>query len=68
MCGCMFILSILLTYVSSGNVSRLEEAPIFLARDDNSNATLTSDRPNLELSTKVKVPGSEGIVPEDDPS
>ena len=39
-----------------------------LARGDNSNAALTLDRPNLELSTQVKVPGSEEMVPEDDPS
>ena len=57
-----------MTYVFFGNISRLEEAPSLSAGGDNSNAAPTLDRPNLELSTKVKVPGSEGIVPEDDPS
>ena len=64
----MFILSILLTYVFFGNISRLEEAPSLSAGGDNSNAALTLDRPNLELSTQVKVPGSEEVVPKDNPS
>ena len=64
----MLVPSILLTYVSSGNVSRLEEAPSLLARGDNSDVAPTPNRPNLELSTQVKVPGSEEMVPEDDPS
>ena len=64
----MLVPSILLTYVSSSNVSRLEEAPSLSARGDNSDAALTLDRPNLELSTQVKVPGSEEVVHKDDPS
>ena len=68
MCGYMLVPSILLTYVSSGNVSRLEEAPSLTARGDNSDAAPTSDRPNLELSTQVKVLRSEDMVLEDDPS
>ena len=54
--------------MSSRNVSRLEEAPNLSARGDNSDATPTPDRPTLELSTQVKVPGSEEMVSEDDPS
>ena len=54
--------------VSFGNVPRLEEAPIMLAKGDNSNIALTPDRPNLELWTHVKVLGSEDVVRKDDPS
>ena len=64
----MLVPSILLTYVSSSNVSRLEEAPSLSARGDNSDEALTLDRPNLKLLTLVKVPGSEEMVLEDDPS
>ena len=39
-----------------------------LARHDNSDAALTLDRSNLELSTQVMVLGSEEVVPKDDPS
>ena len=68
MCGYRLIPSILLTYVPFDNVSRLEEAPNMSARGDNSNAAPTPDSPNLELSTQVKVPRSEEVVPKDDPS
>ena len=64
----MFILSILLTYVSFGNISRLEEAQSLPAGGDNSDATLTPDRPNLVLSTQVKLPRSEETILEDAPS
>jgi hypothetical protein len=37
-------------------------------RGDNSDAASTPDRPNVELLTQVEVPGSEEVVPEDDPS
>jgi hypothetical protein len=47
----MLILSILLTYVSFGNVSKLEEAPSMSAGGDNFDVAPTLDRPNLELST-----------------
>jgi len=63
----MFILSILLTYVSFGNISRLEEAQSLPAGGDNSDAAPTPDRSNLELSTQVMVLGSEEVVPKDDP-
>ena len=39
-----------------------------LAGGDNSAVALTMDRPNLELSTEVKVSGSEEMAPKDDPS
>ena len=38
------------------------------AGGDNSDAAPTPDRSNLELSTQVKVPGSEEVVPKDDHS
>ena len=38
-----------------------------LAGGDNSDAALTLDRSNLELSTQVMVLGSEEVVPKDDP-
>ena len=39
-----------------------------LAGGDNSIVAPTMDRPNLELSTEVKVPGSKEMAPKDDPS
>ena len=39
-----------------------------LTGGDNSDVAPTPDRPNLELSTQVKVPGSKEMIPEDDPS
>ena len=39
-----------------------------LAGGDNSVAAPTMDRPNLELSTEVKVLGSKEVAPKDDPS
>jgi hypothetical protein len=68
LCGYMLVPSILLTYVSSGNVSRLEEAPSLSTRGDNSDTAPTPNRPNLGLSTQVKVLGSEETVLKDDPS
>jgi hypothetical protein len=64
----MFVLSIFLTCVFLGNISILEGAPSLSVGGDNSDVALTPDRPNLVLSTQVKVLGSEEVIPEDDPS
>ena len=39
-----------------------------LAGADSSSAVLTPDMPSLALSTQVKVPGSDALFPERDPS
>ena len=66
---CIFFdLNILLIYVYFDNATRPTEAPSVPARGGSLDTAPTPDRPKLELSTQVKVLGSEEVLPEEGPS
>ena len=64
----ILILISLLTYAFFDRISGPTEAPSTSVGADSSGAVLTPDMPSLALSTQVKVPGSEALFPERDPS
>jgi hypothetical protein len=58
----------LLMHVFFDNITRSAKSSDVSTKGDNLETPLTPDRPNLELSTQVKVLGSEEVAPKEDPS